>query len=149
MFPGSLTLKERQTTRMVTLLGEGGGARLCPVQSPGRSPLSTAHHCHDQRQTEDVKEPCSLGSPHPSVVCVCVDGGQQMTWMKPPRCSRWIRWGASTPLLTCFMRQTRADLGVRCVHLSLWYGSGAVQPQPGCLLHISILPPHYIMSNTT
>lgn len=63
----------REETRTVTLLRTD---RLTWRCSLGHSPLRAAHHRHDQRQRETVKEPCFLGSPHPS----CGGGGG--VWVK-------------------------------------------------------------------
>ena len=58
---------ERQITTNVVSPTESRHPGLCPALTPTHthSPPGTAHHCHDQRQWKNVKEPCSLGSPHP------------------------------------------------------------------------------------
>lgn len=61
----------KRTTRVNTLFEDGQAHTSRPALSPGHSPLRAAHHCHEQRQREDVKEPsCSLARPHPFPWCL-------------------------------------------------------------------------------
>lgn len=139
-FPVRWRWKTEDNKVMITLFWSRTPPLRVRVLTHRHSPLGTAHHCHDQRQREDVKAPCFPGTPHPlSDVWMngwCPAFNKWLNERMKPRCSRshraTLKPGETLPTCVYLCVNMPHEAEARLLGCQMWsHGSGAVKPQTG------------------